>query len=1300
MKATSSSSLRCKRLIPVLVVLLPLFCNRLFAEGPFDALITKQSNYKESIQPQTEEIELSFESTFPSIITNIECCLEPPAFSLDSIIPPLLEQDYLAQKRSPFKAKKTINFSKEIAKDEKEELSAPPFVADNSESPLAIDPNLEQKKETKHDFLSKKVPLNLENPPSNSSSPYSFEHSPNKESSLINRDFAHKKTEPTMSSSLKELKTAPTTSNYTTTEKTITTSPSPASEKVNKRHFHVDDCYFYFDDCFPVTSPYPLESHIVFNVKLIKDDLPHGKKEFSGKGYFAEGYFKSLKWADVSKITKQKNPVVLSPYLETMEGLFHPNEIQLSLEAPKINTSHFDFKEISIAFDLPYKSYQQEKMELELSSLDRKTFEATSYLYIKPIEAHIASTLHYPSREKASPVPSKYSLPQGPTIATELNQEVMTFTLTPEFDLCCSKGTLDLPKKAQEFHESALAMMSPYVYMDSHEKTDEKSPTPSPEKQSPLAFSETVDALTARPSTDATTPLNTERQENDPLAIVSRSIEFPHLKTAPSPMEFSLNTKGSFGSPLEPDETPSLFFPSTEKTFSPVFDSTLHLEIAPETSSETFALSQKPLHFEPTSKHPPLPKHHQKALPSELDIKGNYIATNERFIEDIIVQNDYKPSIQKGEKSVSKTLPSFSVPKLQYGLFALETKKRIPIQIQDSEASFEKFANRESTNIKPSELPLPEVKRKDVSPKTENGIPNNLAEDIPHIQSMATLFERTDRYSTIESDPFNPSNETFSYEETQHTLLNPLRPAYYPPEVPGLDIAITAHSIREKQLEYLKKELVPLQNSPEDLILPPVVGRKILPNKAIMAPKIAFEDLPEVDKVICLGNRDEQFPNTRALLEGNPVPARIQSELTFSEGELSPLKTDMIRSHSKKILENYHEETLVSSGRVALASPELEDAPSDSEKRSLNQSSRFTNAFLTEIPPPSHLETVSYHNEFDTSVHYSKREDGKGYLFSIKMKPSQNLNFASPNQHYIFVVDGSSSIKKHRFGVFKEGVGRALSYLGEGDSFNIVIADAEMIPFSKTPTPWSRASVSKARGFLMDQNYRGFFINYNAFDLLSNVSNYFAPDKENIVVLITDGHSFKPLQDHKNDFKKLTKESQGKFSVFTATASQGNNLSMLDLLSTFNNGELMYSKTNASFSRQLSMLVKHIESFVAKDIHVNVTSIINDTEIEFYPNEKTLPSLYADRPYIVYGCIDELKDFDLILQGRCGDKWVNIKQTISFKHAEKATHSIKKGMALQKAYVCYDYFLKNDDPFFLQEAQNILEPLHIPTAVR
>ncbi|QVL57706.1 MAG: hypothetical protein KFB93_01120 [Simkaniaceae bacterium] len=1301
MKTVSSSSHTSKRLRNLLVALLPLICGKLSAEETFHTLIAQQVAYQnQEILPQIEETQFSLELTIPSLATSLDYDLiPPPSFTLDPITPHLLEEEYMTQKRSPFRAKKTINFSKEIARDEKEELAPLPFITEKNGDPLIVDPNLEEKKEKKHDFLSDELPLNIEGRSYDRSAPYAFKQSRKDSSSLINRDFSHKKSEAHIGSSLKELKTSHPTQSFVSLEKRNDYTPIPMSVEVHKQHFDTDNFFFSFEDSFPYTPPYSLDNTFVFTEKLSRDYSPPEKENLSGNCYFAESYFKSFQWTDVSKVSEQKAQAPLHPSLEEMNGYLAINEMNVSLEIFSDNSQSLGFDDIPHSIDFPYQSHKIGKKVIENSPLDLKNFEGTSYLYVKsyvPLEPHFH---YYPTREKATPLPSRYSLSEGPTLAMELEQEVISFTLTPQFDLYCFEDSLPLPKKAQEFQESVLAVMHPYLYMEAYESSEKNEPTPKPEKQEALAFNETIEDLNLNPNIASSAPLTIEKKKDGPVDIISHSIEFPH-GSASSSMKFSLKEDLYLNSATEEIEIASKLSPSHEEALSPIFDSKLDLEISTQKELQALAFANEAESFDPTIKHPSFPKHHKKDLSSQLKIKNSFKGDGKEVTEDFATQNHYSPSIQKIQKSFSKTLPNFSLPKSEIPSPSFKGDENIAVAMRGSEIDYEKFANMEAGKSNLNELSLPYVRKKEITPMKGGTKPNKVAEDIPGIESIAPLVERMDSYSNEMAALAAPSSENNLTVESTHPLHSPLRPAYYPPEVPGLEIAANTPSMREKHLEYVKKKTAPSAVTPDELKLPFVAGKRIIPNKPLMTPKRAFEDLPEADKVIGLATREENFPNTREILERHPFPLRIKSELTISEGEAPPLETEMIRSQSKEILDDYIEENRLSAGLIALAKPELEGPPSESETRSLNQSNRFTRAFLTEIPPPSNLETVSYNNEFNTDVHYSKREDGKGYLFSIKMKPGEKLHFASPNQHFIFVIDGSSSIKKHRFGVFKEGVGRALSYLGEGDSFNIVVADAELTPFSKTPTSWSEESSARAKRFLIERNYRGFFINYNAFDLLSNVSNYFSPDKENIVVLITDGHSFKSINDHKEDFKELVTESKGKFSVFTATASQGNNLSMLDLLSTFNNGELMYSKTNASFSRRLSVLVKHIESLVAKDIHVNVTSIKQETGIEFYPNESTLPSLYADRPYTVYGSINELKDFDLILQGRCGEQWINIKQSISFKHAQKATHSIKKGIALQKAYVCYDYFLKNDDPFFLREAQIILEPHNVPSAVR
>ena len=553
------------------------------------------------------------------------------------------------------------------------------------------------------------------------------------------------------------------------------------------------------------------------------------------------------------------------------------------------------------------------------------------------------------------------------------------------------------------------------------------------------------------------------------------------------------------------------------------------------------------------------------------------------------------------------------------------------------------------------------------------------------------------KIETIEAHKraFHPSPVPY---ESRSTLHKPVQPSFHPPEVPHLAMDSSVLSMVEEGFEYTKD--VHEGRWSFDLLVPPVDTRILFPKNETVVLRKTIEDLPAIETIQETIALNTQYPNIRALIEKEQLPHEIPTDPPLVFQEIQEVETSMIRSQSKEILEDYDHENGVPSGRLALKKSELKSEVSQEKAYQVNQSNRFTQAFLAEIPPPSSLETVTYANEFDTEAHYMKREDGEGYFFALKMKPKENLTFSSPHQNFIYIIDGSSSIKKHRFGVFKDGVHRCLGYMKEGDSFNILVADAEVIPMSKKSVALNGRSKLQARKFLEERKYRGFFINYNPFDLLEKVSQYLDPEKDNVVVLITDGKGFKNFKTHKEDFQKLAEASKGRFSIYTASASHENNISMLDLLSAFNGGELMYSKTHASFSRCLARMVLHVEHLIAKDIRVHVTDRKLDTGIEFYPNHTTLPSLYSDKAYTIYGTIDQLKDFDLILQGKCGDQWINIKQHISFKHAEKASHSIQRSFALQQAYVCYDYYLKGEDPFFLNEAERILDRCTIPTATR
>ena len=386
------------------------------------------------------------------------------------------------------------------------------------------------------------------------------------------------------------------------------------------------------------------------------------------------------------------------------------------------------------------------------------------------------------------------------------------------------------------------------------------------------------------------------------------------------------------------------------------------------------------------------------------------------------------------------------------------------------------------------------------------------------------------------------------------------------------------------------------------------------------------------------------------------------------------------------------------------AIPPFFSFPFHASKRNLladaaNRKGRFTEGTLATLPSLTQLQTFLLHNTFPTSLHYIKRPGEAGYFFAINLEPNPDVYFPSPEQNFIFLIDGSGTITKGRFQAFKEGVAKALRYLQPGDMFTVLIVDAKTSMLHTKPMQWNTKTVAKARKFLESKPYRGFFAADHTFSLIHLAEQHFCPSKHNVVILLTDGHSLGSIKNHRSDLLGLRQYSRNDFSLFTAAASTKNRLAMLDVIGTFNGGELMYCPTNIAFPRKLAVLVKRIKQSIAPRIHLE--AIASDERIiRFYPAPSLTPTLYGNRTYTIYGTIDTLEDFDLLLQGRSRNYWVNIKQRISFRNAKKMRR-LERTLAQQRAYMCYEgYLFSNSDPLFLSEAEKLLAPHAIPAAVR
>lgn len=347
---------------------------------------------------------------------------------------------------------------------------------------------------------------------------------------------------------------------------------------------------------------------------------------------------------------------------------------------------------------------------------------------------------------------------------------------------------------------------------------------------------------------------------------------------------------------------------------------------------------------------------------------------------------------------------------------------------------------------------------------------------------------------------------------------------------------------------------------------------------------------------------------------------------------------------------------------------------------------------LTRQPTGNALNNVPSSEQFDIDVTITKRKDRrKGQVFSISIYPNQELNLKPVRQHFTFIIDKTASVKKYRYDMFRAAVVKALNFLQEGDTFNIYVIDRKVNCLSEQPLLWRTSTVQSAKQFLYSSNFSGFNASStDLYDLLPEVANQLPnTEGENTIILVTDGSSLANIQSKKYTLTELFKSNQGRYTLHTACIDGKSRGAMLDLISTFNRGEFVYSQTNTAFPRKLARLVKHASQRIASDVHVTLTDP-DGVNVELFPHTNMVPHLYADRPFTIYGTIDEPKDFELIIQGRFEDRYLYLKKHICLTKARKSTKGLNKQLAVQQAYVCYEHYLNTHDAFYLKQAEERL----------
>ena len=347
------------------------------------------------------------------------------------------------------------------------------------------------------------------------------------------------------------------------------------------------------------------------------------------------------------------------------------------------------------------------------------------------------------------------------------------------------------------------------------------------------------------------------------------------------------------------------------------------------------------------------------------------------------------------------------------------------------------------------------------------------------------------------------------------------------------------------------------------------------------------------------------------------------------------------------------------------------------------------------------LGSIASSNDFNLTVEYAPRKEG-GYLFRLALTPKPDIKFKHIKQNYFFLIDRSHSIRFNRYELTKVAVAKALALLQKGDTFNVLVFDDAIVRLSPGNLLWNAPSISLARSFIQQQEYGGLFANTDLYSSLGMIiPNAVAENEVNTAILLSDGDTFLNSDKQRVSIGSWTEKNAGKVSLHVVASGRGNNLALLDILSVLNKGSLHYSSTDKGLENVLFRLLRSIRNPIGKDITTSVLPSAPDTVITLYPEPRFLANLYENTPYVVYGVINQLKDFHIFFQGKYYDKLLDIKQEVSFKKAAKIDSEVlEKKIAMQKAYIAYNNYLREGNQAYLHEVKQLLGPYRLPIAFK
>ncbi len=352
---------------------------------------------------------------------------------------------------------------------------------------------------------------------------------------------------------------------------------------------------------------------------------------------------------------------------------------------------------------------------------------------------------------------------------------------------------------------------------------------------------------------------------------------------------------------------------------------------------------------------------------------------------------------------------------------------------------------------------------------------------------------------------------------------------------------------------------------------------------------------------------------------------------------------------------------------------------------------QFYEGSFPSIPNLQDLNTLSCEDFFDIEV--ITLPDKEETIFAATLIPKSNEILTPLSQNFYFLLDTSNVIQNDRLKASKKAIHRTLSFLGEKDSFNIIHYDSKMQRMALHSVPCNKNERLFAKDFLHSLKLGSIFASADPFKPLNTLLfEKTAPEKVSHIFLITSGEGISNQNKVPFFIHDWTSKNQGKFCLHILALHSDPNLPLLDAFASLNQGKLYLASNKTGLKRKLHKMVKSVQSPIAKNLSIQAISSSNEPILEIYPSNQSLPILFQNEPFVIWGKVKKGEDFTLFIQGKNRETWLNLKKKISLQNAKKASAAFKEKWATQKAYSLYESYFKTDDPSYLIEANELLKP--------